>query len=1087
MRVKAAVMGTRVATVLLTATLLLLPGVVVAVIQERDTAEEAQRLNVQVAALYKQGRYKEAIQPAERALRISKNTVGEAHPLYATSLNNLAALYYSTSRNTESERLYLEALNVRRKALGVDHSDYATSLSNLATLYHSTGRYTEAEPLYLEALEVRRKAPGVNHLDYASSLYNLATLYYNMGRNMEAERLHLEALEVRRKAPGEAHPSYASSLNNLAALYYNMGRYTEAESLYIEARELRRKALGEAHPDYATSLNNLAALYHSIGRNVEAERLYLEAREVRRKVLGVDHPDYASSLNNLAALYYNMGRYAEGERLLVEVRDVLRKAPGEEHPDYAKSLNDLAAMYLSTGRYTEAERLYLEAREVWRKTLGEAHPRFATTLSNIGALYYSTGRYTEAERFHLAALEVRRKALGETHLDYASSLNSLAHLCVATGRPREALSYLSRSMAVEQANLRRIFASSSEATMRQYLATVSSKLDVIISLTWTEWRSNPIAVGEALTWALRRKGMVLDTLVRFRQEQLLAASDPAVAAKATRLRYLRNHLSNLSLSPPVGMSPETLRQELSQARAEAEHIEAKLNRALSSKNQDQVEEEVNLEAIRRRLAPGTALVEFIRSDVFNSKAIGTSLRRLPARYFAFILTSDSQQQPRMIDLGEAARVEKAVHKLREHVAATKDFLKGTDERQVREAEQAREDSYRLLVKELYDLAFAPVRSELGGAKTVYLATDGQLSLVPFEALVADSGEGAKYLVEEYGFAYLTSGRDLLRAANQSGRGAVVFADPDYDLAAEKRAAELKKLAASAPAPSKPTIGSSVGAAPTPLDGVAPGKEIIYRGELSRDVRGGGSRWPRLDNSAAEGADVARSLGAMSYGSVAEYFGGSASEEALKRVRSPRVLHLSTHGFFLPDLPEQVPDEGVNAFDFPISQSNGGSVALGLARLGASGAESPLLRSGLVLAGANLLGEQIPPSQQLAQMDDGWVTAEEAALLDLSGTELVVLSACATGLGMVAAGEGVYGLRRALRLAGAGTAVVTLFEVPDRESSLLMHDFYEGLKGGKGKLGALREAQLRLIKERRAAGGAAHPFFWAGFILSGDPN
>ena len=121
------------------------------------------------------------------------------------------------------------------------------------------------------------------------------------------------------------------------------------------------------------------------------------------------------------------------------------------------------------------------------------------------------------------------------------------------------------------------------------------------------------------------------------------------------------------------------------------------------------------------------------------------------------------------------------------------------------------------------------------------------------------------------------------------------------------------------------------------------------------------------------------------------------------------------------------------------------------------------------------------------MDDGWVTAEEIAMMDLQGTELVVLSACGSGLGKVSAGEGVDGLRRAFQNAGARTIISTLFKVPDKESAQMMKRFYEGLKAGKGKLESLHEAQLSVIAERRKKEGTAHPFFWASFVLLGDPN
>ena len=116
-----------------------------------------------------------------------------------------------------------------------------------------------------------------------------------------------------------------------------------------------------------------------------------------------------------------------------------------------------------------------------------------------------------------------------------------------------------------------------------------------------------------------------------------------------------------------------------------------------------------------------------------------------------------------------------------------------------------------------------------------------------------------------------------------------------------------------------------------------------------------------------------------------------------------------------------------------------------------------------------------------------MTAEEIALLNLQGTELVVLSACQTGLGDIKTGEGVYGLRRAFLYAGARTLVTSLFEVPDTETRELMNRFYGGLKKGQGKLASLHTAQVEMLRSRRAAQGSAHPFFWASFVLVGDPD
>jgi hypothetical protein len=150
---------------------------------------------------------------------------------------------------------------------------------------------------------------------------------------------------------------------------------------------------------------------------------------------------------------------------------------------------------------------------------------------------------------------------------------------------------------------------------------------------------------------------------------------------------------------------------------------------------------------------------------------------------------------------------------------------------------------------------------------------------------------------------------------------------------------------------------------------------------------------------------------------------------------------------------------------------------GAGRLGELEFENPLLRSGLALAGANAGLRGIAP----AMVEDGLLTAEDVAGLDLRGTELVVLSACETGLGDVRTGEGVFGLRRAFVLAGAKTLVMSLWKVPDEPTCELMEDFYRRLLAGEGRAEALRQAQLALKAKY------PDPFYWGAFICQGDPS
>ncbi len=249
-----------------------------------------------------QGLYALAEPWCQRCVSAVKLRLGENHPLYVSSLNNLAALYSCQGRYEQAQPLSIQALELRKQLLGENHSDYAFILSNLATIYHYQGKYEQAQPLYIQALELYKQLFRENHPDYAISLDNLAALYQCQGRYKQAQPLLIQALELRKQLLGENHPDYAISLNNLAALYYSQRKYKQAQPLYIQALELRKQLLGENHPDYVDSLNNLALLYYFQRKYEQAESLCIRALEIRERVLGANHPKTVTSRKNLKIL-----------------------------------------------------------------------------------------------------------------------------------------------------------------------------------------------------------------------------------------------------------------------------------------------------------------------------------------------------------------------------------------------------------------------------------------------------------------------------------------------------------------------------------------------------------------------------------------------------------------------------------------------------------------------------------------------------------------------------------------------------------------------------------------------------------------
>ena len=437
--------------------------------------------------------------------------------------------------------------------------------------------------------------------------------------------------------------------------------------------------------------------------------------------------------------------------------------------------------------------------------------------------------------------------------------------------------------------------------------------------------------------------------------------------------------------------------------------------------------------MRQALPNGAALVEFFSYKPFSAKSPIRAGAFGPARYVVYVLRKDGA--PLGADLGEGAVVDASVARL---LAALKCPQTVRDINQCPAVAEVKR-----LARDVDERLMRPVRRLTGDVRQVFLSPDGALNLVPFAALVDEQG---KYLVESYALTYLTSGRDLLRlqVGSESRQAPLVVADPLFGLAHG--------------------AGSATGG-----DGV----ESTRRSAEMRQMYFG-----RLAGTTAEG----RSVGALLPGGQV-LTQAQATEVAIKQVAAPRVLHIATHGFFLPGQPQE-------------AAAGTRGLVLGSSDAARAGGrfENPLLRSGLALEGAN--------RRQGAGGEDGILTALEAAGLDLWGTKLVVLSACETGVGEVKNGEGVYGLRRALVLAGSESQVMSLWQVADAATRDLMTAYYRLLLAGEGRTEALRQVQLEMLKgagpaqagSRRGVGaelGAAqvtdrrHPYYWAAFIQSGD--
>jgi len=1046
-------------------------------------AEAAWReLNEQVQRLYRQGRYAEAKATAENALCVAENSLGTNHVCTASALDNLAELCRIQSQYAQAEPLYQRALAIREEAYGPSNTAVIPILDHLATLYQDQGQFAKAEPLYQRVLAFYEKAGRPEHPVVAAILNKLAQTYEAQGRSADAKPLlrRAEAIQAKVRSPGHAnaaltanaqrptwedldaqvqrlcqqrryaegivvgkkalrvaedtfgtnHVNTATALNRLAVLFDYEGQYALAEPFYQHVLEIRTKILGTEHPDVAATMSSLGRMYYALGQYLKAARLWRSALAIRDKVLGSDTPAVAESLNDLAQLYEAQGQYARAEQLYKRALAIDEKAYGPAHPAVARDLNNMAALYTAQAVYAQADAFYKRSLAIIEKVLGPDHPLAVVTLNNLAGLHHAEGHYAEAEPYCQRSLAIAVKVFGQDHPDVGRVLNDFALLKAADGQNVEALALMMQENAIRDRLIEQVISFSSENDRFLFLGTLQRKHCGFLSLC-AERLAAKGGGRAALDYLLRRKGVVLESLLADAEAARLSGN-PELKGLVEELTETKNRLAALVMGGLGKDTPETYQSKVKALRGEAEALEKELARGSARFRVGRDLFRVGLTNVVAALPLGRALVEFAKYRSFDFNATGTNSPWGKERYVAYVLQG-GERKLLLVKLGEADGIETRVRAYR---SGLQGFVQG----------RATIADVNAASEALEQAVWAPVRKALCQAKRVYLSPDGELNFVSFAGLRDKTG---RYVMEDYDLSYVSSGRDLVRGklqADSAQRRSVLFGAPDFGGATMDPGMEM-----------------------LPRGGV-------FRSELANVRAFENMTFPPLTNTMVE----VRAIDVLLAGKGLKpetHLGFAATEGRVKATEQPRILHLATHGFFLPESGwgEQPKDRGLLGWRRGETGFGDQPVDLGKWRL-----ENPMHRSGLALAGANLT---LAGKVNLGE-EDGILTAEEVAGLDLAGTKLVVLSACETGLGEAKGGEGVLGLRRAFVRAGAENLVMALWQVADEATCKLMVTMYAKYVDGQPVWKALLTAQREALAAERTAGREPNPYLWAAFVSSG---
>lgn len=959
----------------------------------------------------------------EDALLVMRKTLGPRHTDTTTCANNLAGLLIAKEDLAAAEPLYREVLAIRMDALGPEHPDTLLSRNNIGGLLRMKGDYAGALAAYSEVLDIRRRSLGLEHPSTVLSMNNVSAALIYLGDYSKAEALTRETLAVRRKILGSEHPLTLSTMSNLAHLLRARGELGEAEPLSREVLASMRNVRGPEHRETALAINNLAALLREKGDWPAAVRLLREALVIRRAVLGAEHSETAQSLLNLGTVLHDQKDYAEAEQAYREALAIFERAVSRKHPHTAQNLNNLAKLLVDRNDYSEAEAMLREVLEIRIEVLGRAHPDTAATLYNLAALLHEKGNGGEAESLYYQALAIHKEVLGRWHPTTAVNENGLALLLHAKGDHELAEELAWDAEAIVEHHIALVLGTSAGRARLSVLEREQASIDRRLSGCFAAQPMRAKSVVASLGLILRRKALGLEA-ASVQQATLLDNRYPDLRQQTEELRALNGLIVQAELSGPVDGNAEAYQARLGKWRQEAEELERELAASIPEMRLESRLRSVEASLVASHLRSDAALIEYVcfRPHQFHAvPARGEKWWGQP-RYAAFVLrpaANDGQPEVTLHDLGLAGEIEELVRSYRS-------LMTSASARKVSQAtaQDLRIDESRQLgeQREVRDAGVA-LRARVLDPLLGVLEDASRLILAPDGELGRFGFEAlplddGSAVLDRYLVSYVGSGRDVLR----------------WD--AERASAAQGSLIVA-----DPDYWSGLGAVEQATAFVASGTASLGSAPLRP-----------LPHARSEGEVVAGMLG------CALVTGSTATKSRVTAVASPRILHIASHGTFLGN---------VERAELPASAD----ASIDSRRMAARGPqENPMHRSMLAFAGANV-----------HPLVEGYLTAAEVAALDLRGTELVVLSACDTGLGEARVGEGVFGLQRAFTLAGAATLVMSLWEVPDEATKELMIAFYRRVLSGEGRAEALRGAQLE-IRMRWP-----EPYYWAGFVCQGNPG
>ncbi|MGA2297623.1 MAG: CHAT domain-containing tetratricopeptide repeat protein [FCB group bacterium] len=899
-------------------------------------------------------------------------------------------------------------------------------------LIERTGKYIQAKNID-SALSCADRALKVavneSTTEHVYTLGMIGQIYYDNGNYNKASEYFLIEKNLKQTLYGKNNPSYATSLNNLSSAYQFLGRYQEAEQLLLEAIDIK---ISNNNKDtiIAKSYHNLGKLYHSMGYYEKSEKYYLKALEIKKSVCGQNHILYANTLYNLGQLYKSFGNFQSAEKKLEQAYDIyLSNGYVSILPTIELHLAGVYYNLKMTTRFVEI----LNKQKKYIQNIDENSPDCGITYYEIALLYVMNENYKDAELLLEKAEPIIEKQYGKTSPIFISCLNALGIVNWIQGDLNKANKYLTQVVS-----LREVFFGDKNF---EYATAVHNLAGLQIEMKDFEQADNNYSNALTIYLSLIRIYFpYLSEIEKARFNQNINE----------RFDMFYNYVLQRNTSNPNLIS-EMFNYRLATKAILLNNSMVLKNKIKNSGDAGLINDYENLIKTKENLSVAYRYTkkeaEILKLNTDSLESVANQLEKNISRKFNEFKEKNEKIDLTWKDIQNKLNADEAAVE----IVAFKYFSKGWNDKTFYVALIVKKETkehpdfvlinndssfesgfyknyihsikYKIMDKDSYYAFWEKIDQKIEGKNRVYISLDGVYNKINLNTITTPSN---KYLFEEKEIITLTSIGDLLNFKNtnsilSSEKEAYLFGAPDFNFNFSSKTSDIENSESK----TLPIEINTIKITPIPdsKNEVINISEILTEKSLKTKV----------------------------------FLGDKATVSQLKTLKNALILHIATHGFFLSDIN---PTTNKQAFGLNIFNA----------------IENPYLRTGLLFAGAeNTINKSL---LQTSQADNGILTAYDVLNLDFGNPELVVLSACETGLGEVQNGEGVYGLQRAFQINGAKTIIMSLWKVDDNVTNELMTALYKNWMNGQNINSAFREAQLQ-IKEKYK-----DPYYWGAFIMVG---